>query len=206
MVIFQNCSSHEQLIGANSFNSVEQLRVAESKVMATFDSKCVHCHAPGSDLDITDVQSLIDAGHIVEGEPESSLLYVSIIDGIEPRDEGELSDEQIAEIRDWISYLGGVIDNVVKPPEVDDEGNPLAPGTYRQVAAIMNNRCLGCHRQTPPILASYDQVRATVIPGDAGSSSLYNSLARMPQANPLGFAGEEARRIRTWINSGANNN
>lgn len=222
-----NCSSvHEgsQEQQASSFDSEALLAELTEKSTVILNAKCVSCHnASSTDSElknVLDIDVLTQGGFIVVGSPQSSPLYLSVVDDIMPSDNIEkLTAGEKETLRDWISALGGNFDTIIGGGDIDTGGADQGPpGTYTQVRAILNARCVNCHGgggSPPNLTGSYAQLMAgmtrnglpVVVARDPGRSRLYASVAgdSMPQnQNPL--TAEQKRQIRTWISAGAPNN
>ena len=101
-----------------------------------------------------------------------------------------------------------------------DFGNPLAPDnttsyTYSDIQNIFDDNCTQCHYQGNDydtiLYESYQDIvnSGTVVPGDAGSSSLYDRITRpesesgdMPPG-PGSLTTQQIELIESWINAGA---
>jgi uncharacterized membrane protein len=216
---YTNCSSNHDP-SQQSYASIDtvallsSLRAGKETVL---ESKCATCHnsaATDTSLtNITETQYLIDEDYINAGSPQTSPLYISIIDEImPPADSPQLSDNEKAILRDWIAAEGGNFDSYIG-------GTPIDPGTggggaaFSQVRAVLTQNCTSCHRAggTPPRLdVDAPTLRGTiyqgaplVIPNNAAGSRLLQSFGRMPTSQALGTNSSAANTIRNWINTGA---
>ncbi len=220
---YSNCSpKHEQGEALSSFNAAEALNSLQSRSLEVLQAKCATCHVANyalSDLkNVLDVTYLSDSGFINPGSPQTSPLYLSLIDGTEPPiGSPDITDNDIAILRDWIAALGGNFNTLIGSTDGQTGGVPGVAGTYSQVNAILAQRCNSCHSgQRPPTLnVSYAQlIGATtrdgarvVTPSNINLSRLYQSVVAnaMPQGgNPL--TTQQKETIRSWIAAGAMNN
>ena len=81
----------------------------ETEIQPLFDSNCISCHSGGSPfggLNLTDLNNLLEGSNngpvIVEGSPNSSLLWQEVFAGSMPPGPNDLSEEQVNLIEQWI--------------------------------------------------------------------------------------------------------
>ncbi len=112
---FQNCSD-EHIAGVTpgaSTNAFDPVAFAalERKALAVFVTRCASCHTgqPGGALPmLSDPVALRNANYIRAGSPQTSPLYLLLIDGLEPRGGPNMVEKHILElftIRDWIEMM-----------------------------------------------------------------------------------------------------
>jgi uncharacterized membrane protein len=219
MVPFTNCGSEHGAFDASSSGIDTQKLLADLRVQKStvFAAQCVSCHnqaATDTTLrNLEDTSGLVTAGLIVLGQPQSSPLYLSLVDRfMPPAGSGTLTDGQREVIRNWISAEGGNFDDIIGGGGGGGGGGGMGPATFTQVQQILQQRCLNCHAgQNAPRLDGNAQSLRTqtttmgplVVPGNAAGSRLLQSLSRMPTGNPLGVNSAQADVIRRWINGGA---
>ncbi len=221
-IFYSNCSpTHNAGSGASNINTAAILQSLQTNSLQILTDKCLSCHndnTTNSTLkDILDVSYLQSSGFIDPGSPQTSPLYMSIVDQIMPQNGTPLSAEDTAVLRDWIAALGGNFNTFIGA--VDGGGNTGGgnniQGTFVQVNQILQQRCVNCHggQQPPNLNLAYAQLLNEMTPGnlrvvvasDASNSRLYQSVVTnsMPQGNPLTNTQKEI--IRTWIAAGARN-
>jgi len=217
---FQNCaellsdSSHSASSEQDrANNAIYQAIAAEARVV--LQNYCVSCHSPSSGVvtPIPDIlnQAFLEAqGFIVIGSPQSSSLYLDVIDGIEPRDGQTLSNRDIEVLRDWIlgpnlfnDDIGGSIGGG------SGSGTPAIPATFASVnSRIIQPLCVSCHGagSANGSLVNYTAVRVYVTPNSLSGSELWQQVAlnQMPQSMPLN--AELKSLLQRWILEGAQNN
>ena len=218
---YSNCSPrHEEGQSQSSFNPVEVLSSLQARSTDILRAKCATCHvadyASSNLKNVLDITYLSDFGFIDPGSPQTSPLYLSLIDGsMPPVGSPTITDNDLATIRDWIAALGGNFDTLIGATDVQTGGVPGVAGTYSQVNAIIGQRCNGCHSgQFPPTLnVSYAQLLVAVAPDGTRvvtprnlvASRLYGSVLNnaMPRGQPL--SSQQKETIRSWIAAGARN-
>lgn len=221
-IFYSNCSPKHSLgTGSSNINTAAILQSLQTSSLKILTDRCLSCHnenTTNSNLkNILDVSYLESAGFIDPGSPQTSPLYMSIVDQIMPQNGTPLSAEDSAVLRDWIAALGGNFNTFIGA--VDGGGNTGGgnniQGTFTQVNQILQQRCVNCHGgQTDPNLnLAYAQLviettmgnLRVVVPGDVSNSRLYQSVVTnsMPQGSPLTNTQKEI--IRTWIAAGARN-
>lgn len=226
VVSYSNCSpKHQegQPLSSLNFNAAEVLASLQSQALSVLSSKCASCHVtdyPLSNLDnIMDVTYLTDFGFINPGSPQTSPMYLTLIDKTyHAPDSLSITDNDLAILRDWIAALGGDFNTLIGATEGQTGGVPGAPGTYSQVNTILSQRCFGCHSggvNIPTLAVGYAQLltatnrngQRVVTPGNAADSRLFQVVVTniMPRAgNPL--TSQQKEVIRSWIAAGAPNN
>lgn len=220
-ILYSNCTPiHHVGTGSSNINTAAILENLQSNSLKILTDKCSSCHngnTTNSTLkDILDVSYLQSSGFIDSGSPQTSPLYMSVVDQIMPENGAPLSAEDIAVLRDWIAALGGNFDTFIGA--VDGGNNNTGPaiqGTFTQVNQILQQRCVNCHggQQKPNLNLAYAQLVAEtteatlriITPSDVSNSRLYQVVVTnvMPQGNPLTNTQKEI--IRTWIAAGAKN-
>ncbi|OQW47276.1 MAG: hypothetical protein A4S09_15900 [Proteobacteria bacterium SG_bin7] len=222
-VFYSNCSpTHNSGNGSSNINTAAILQSLQTNSLKILTDKCSSCHndaTVNSTLkDILDVNYLESSGFIDPGSPQTSPLYMSIVDQIMPKNGTPLSAEDIAILRDWIAALGGNFNTFIGAVDGGNTGGGSGnnvQGTFTQVNQILQQRCVNCHggQQKPNLNLVYAQliVETTaanlrvITPGDVSNSRLYQSVVTnsMPQGNALTNTQKEI--IRTWIAAGARN-
>jgi mono/diheme cytochrome c family protein len=218
---FLNCSggigdAESALSSASNINTaaiLESLRLQKTQILSTH---CVSCHnQDATDNQLKDILNtdFLDANNFINlGSPQTSPLYLDVVDGIEPPGGGTLSQGEIAILRDWIAAEGGNFNTYIG-------GSPVDPGTggsntpFTPVRTVLRQNCTSCHSSAgrlPNLDVDGPTLRATVyngsrlvVVGDPNGSLLYQAFARMPDGQPLGTNSAQAGAIRTWIANGA---
>ncbi|MBX7231882.1 MAG: hypothetical protein K1X29_07325 [Bdellovibrionales bacterium] len=113
VVGFQNCGSEHQLgnnsTSNNSLSSI-QFQNLQNKALEILSNRCAKCHGGGigsNTPNIMDLNELKTTKFIVPGHPESSPIYLAIIDGLMPQD-FKMIDNAPAEVvilREWIHEM-----------------------------------------------------------------------------------------------------
>ena len=216
---FQNCAellsdaSHGNFTAPSETDLAYQAIASEAQVL--LNRYCVECHSPGNPnagpiSNILDQSFLEAQGFIIIGSPQSSSLYLGIIDGIEPRDSDSMSASEIETIRDWILGPEFYNDNIGGSVGGGGSGGtPATPATFANVnSMIIQPQCIRCHGAGDPrgSLANYAAVRTYVIPGSL-SSELWQQVAlnQMPQGAPP-LSPNLKSLLQRWIQAGAPNN
>lgn len=216
VVPFQNCAEHGGETKEIDTSSLERAQ----KAQAVLINNCLGCHdadAPAESkmTDVLNAQHLIDTGYISPGNPQDSRLYLDVIDGIMPKDENALKNEDILALAEWIRDLGeskedptgGVI------PEIPVDGGEISEVTFAQVFGnIIQPKCVSCHGQNGPMggvrLNTYNNVMMQVAAGNPAGSALYMSIESGDMPRPLGndLPPLEKAAVFNWIRQGAQNN
>ncbi|MES3039135.1 MAG: hypothetical protein V4736_14605 [Bdellovibrionota bacterium] len=190
------------------------------QVSSILNKNCALCHSGAANaggIDYINDLNRVAASLVVPGQPFSSKLYTSINSGQMPKS-GKLPAAEIKVVEDWIIALGAApIPSPAPGPSPTPTPSPtpglpndtgVTPGKFTEVIAITNAKCVACHSNNHQIpLTNYLQILATVTPGNAASSLLYDSVAsgRMPKSGtPL--TTDQLTTVRTWIKAGAQNN
>lgn len=208
-------------------------------VAALFAEHCTLCHggaSPTLGLDLGELEGALrgsDRGPVVApGDPEASELVMRLRGTSQPRmpltGPPYLGDEQIGLVVDWIAAgaKAGPDDQADAEPGAerpDDEAETARarPGSFADVEAILESRCVYCHRPQGTlgpapeglVLTSHASIlaggdRIVVVPGTPPASELYRRVAgtaspRMPFDGPPWLSDDEVERIRLWIETGA---
>ncbi len=97
-------------------------------------------------------------------------------------------------------------------PEGATKAVAMAAGSFADVNALIQDRCMPCHGGGQPRaginLASYDGILKTVTPGDPKGSLLVKSVRgdgvkKMPLGNHPALSEAEIKVLETWISAGA---
>lgn len=215
---YTNCSSdHGVSADISSFNATAALESLRQQKDSVLVNKCASCHNSTSVSVITDIlntQTLINDGFVNVGSPQTSPLYLDVIDGLmPPAGSPPLTNSEIYILRDWISAEGGNFDTYIGGTPIDPGGG-AGSSDFTQVRAVLNQNCTSCHRaggnlprldvDAPTLRGTLYQGQNLVIPNNASGSLLLQSFARMPTGGPLGVNSSAANVIRNWINTGAN--
>ena len=176
-----------------------------------FQASCSGCHGTLGGWDSSTMQRVIESGDsgpaVIPGDPDGSNLVRSLRgSGMQMMPPGgELSDEQINLIIDWIA--GGATE------EVTIESADAGGYTWTvDVRPVLQASCGACHGTSGGWdAATFDSTvnsgnsGPAVVPGDADSSSLAQRLlgngALMPPGNAL--SDIQIQLIIDWIESGA---
>ena len=146
-------------------------------------------------------------GQINIGSPQTSNLYIKVVDGVWPEGGTAFSASDIATLRDWI--LG---DQVTCDAIAIGSGNPSSASggmggssstTFTEVNnQIIQQYCIGCHGNVgvAPNLTTFGGVAANA---SACLSAIQNSVMPLNQP-PLSPALQTL--FANWVNGGAQNN
>lgn len=217
---YSNCSPlHERSLNSTAFDTGAILQSLQTKSLQILNLKCASCHnntvTDNAFTNANDISFMISNDYIDAGVPQTSRLYLKLIDGhnsINPN----ITSEELAVLRDWIAALGGNFNTVIGGIETPTTSAPGAPGTFLQVQSILQQRCVNCHngQRKPNLSLSYAQLLTEttsaglriITPALVGDSRLYGSVVTnsMPTGNPL--SNEQKELIRSWIAAGAPNN
>ncbi len=220
MLFFTNCGSDgggggavSQSSSINNAAALETLRIQKNQV---FTNHCVGCHnSTATDTILKDILNTgyLDNNNFINlGSPQSSPLYLAIIDSYMPPGGGSINSDEIAIIRDWIAAEGGNFNTYIG-------GSPIDPGggtsntPFTPVRTVLRQYCTSCHRtggvapnldvDGPTLKATMFNGTALVLPGNANGSRLFQAFGSMPQGGALGTNSTQAAAIRTWIANGA---
>jgi hypothetical protein len=163
--------------------------------------------------DILNLDQLAADKLVIFGSPQESPLYLSLIDGFEPRSATsepaeQLTEDELNKIRLWI--LGAVPEDVVNPePTTTGGGTPtvIAPTFTNVRSQVLVPYCITCHNQRGRPIDTYERARAFVTPNALASSLLYTEITtnQMPLGrSPLNNTLKDL--VRRWILAGAPNN
>lgn len=214
LFVYTNCSSsHDADLSITSeYISAETLSALRAQKTSILTNRCESCHnAATTDNNLKDIlntQYLIDNDYINPGSPQTSALYLRIVDDfMPPMDSPDVTDAELAALRDWIAVEGGNYDSYIGGTPIDG-GTTTTPAPFTAVRAILNQNCVSCHRAgaTPPRLdvdAATLRGAGLVIPNNAAGSPLLQSFSSMPTGGALGLNSSQANTVRSWINSGA---
>lgn len=190
LLAFQNCSSEHK---ESEFASQADQLMVDNKAKEIIVNKCMSCHGPGATVELsTNIQSLIDSGYIVDGEPQNSSLYLRIVDRVEPPSNSgiELSGNEIETIRKWIK-------------------GPSALNYVEHIRPILQS-CQACHSNNNRRLNTYAELMKNnrIVPGDVQASTIWQRLISVDDdfRMPRGMAPlkqEELQILSDWIASGA---
>jgi len=193
--------------------------VFEAAVGPLLATHCVDCHNATTrkgELDLSSAVGLLrggESGPVYEaGEPEKSLLYELVHDGVMPKKGDPLSPDDASTIRRWIERGARF------------ETQPLladTPPHQHDVIPVLLLRCVACHgprRQdggldirSPASLRKGGSSGPAFVPGDPDGSLLIQRIeseACPPQDLLLKFfvkrpSRSEVERLREWIGAGA---
>ena len=74
------------------------------------NNNCTGCHSgpsPSAGIDLTNIESVMASGTVIDGDYENSLLWQVVETGYMPFGSPDLSIEEVNTIAQWISELGG---------------------------------------------------------------------------------------------------
>ena len=193
-------------------------RYAE-QVAPILAAKCGACHGESrrkADLDLSELSGLLAGGEsgpsLVPGAADESLLVEMVETRAMPLEgRPELTDDEIAAIRDWVSSGDAAAWEALESVDVDEQ----------DVTPAMLLRCTVCHgartreanldlRTRKAMLAGGDSGPA-IVPGDAEASLLLQRIdagempppRRLVEASVKPMAASEVERLRSWIAAGA---
>ena len=104
--------------------------------------------------------------------------------------------------------LAVVVLALVLRPDDDAAGKAAEPVSFAEIAAIVEERCAGCHSMTPqdvpsaPAGITFDTPEEIVGNADAIATMAVDTMT-MPPGNVTGMTDEERRLLGAWIEQGA---
>lgn len=230
LTLFQNCadlidnskhssSSPSAITPSNGLSAAEYAaRVSEAKIV--LQQYCVSCHNTTNGVstkipDILDLKYLETAGYIFIGSPQTSPLYIMMVDKVEPRDGKEVSDYDLEAIRNWL--MGPVSSDSILSEGGGDSGVTLTPATYANVDRLIiranpGPNCIGCHGNSGAgsMATRADLLRNNrIVPNNPTASTIWQRVTRMQ--NQQGFMPQgrapltpaQLSLLTRWINAGA---
>jgi len=218
LLAYTNCSSAEHDpsgLDQSSIDTATVLKTLRQETNSIFNNKCSSCHnAQTTDNNLKnlfDLSYLVNNNFIHLGLPQTSPLYLQLVDGImPPTGSTDITNYEMTVIRDWIAAEGGIFQTYIGGTPIDGSGD----NGFSAVRILLNQNCVNCHKSggEPPRLdvdaatlrGSVFQGRPLVVPGNAAASVLFQSLGGMPTGNPMGMNSADGIIFRNWINSGAN--
>jgi hypothetical protein len=228
IISYQSCA---QWLGASAHSSDTAASVTPTVAVVPFSAAepilayhCASCHSPTSGntaaiaaiSNITNQTIVQSSSYVKMGTPQTSTLYLDIIDGVMPQNLSSggvaLSQGEIETIREWLlaqnintDVLAGTL-----PPTSGVPGSSGGGGTTSgpvsfstQIAPIIAGNCAGCHGANAPSLGSYAQISAVGSQIVTAITS-NNAALLMPPGEPLSAA--DITLIESWVNAGAPNN
>jgi mono/diheme cytochrome c family protein len=171
---------------------------AFSAVHAIIQKNCATCHSNFASFAEAD---FVSNKFVVPNHPEDSEIFQNLKgsgagDGEMPKDAAPLSASDINAFRTWIVNMGNVI--------------PTGPVTlFGQSQIVINNSCVGCHKEVSGLKEADFVTIGWVVPGNADESKLYYKLigtdvagepaGDMPlKGSPVSKADSDT--LRQWIN------
>lgn len=206
LFIYSNCSSSHDTQSINSeADRTAILTYLQTEKTAVLTSKCGTCHnetSPTRLKDVLNTQYLIDNDFINVGSPQTSPLYLRIVDNfMPPVGSPDVTDDELSILRDWIAAEGGNYNTYI--------GGGSGSVAFTPVRSILNQHCANCHSAggAAPRLDNMDAATlrgsGLVVPNNPLGSALFQSLQRMPPGGALGQGSPEGNIIRAWISGGA---
>jgi mono/diheme cytochrome c family protein len=161
---------------------------------------CGACHTGGDGfggLDLSSYEATLEGGNsgpgIVPNDPEDSVVYTLQLEGGHP---GQLSDDQLADLLEWIE---------TGAPETDDltwDG---------ELGALLADTCGACHQGSSGLggldLSAYDKALEGgnsgpgIVPGDPDASAVYTR--QLPGGHPGQLDDDQLFDLLAWIEAGA---
>lgn len=149
---YQNCSrlidsNHQEGLSSLANSPQLDLSVVEADAMKVLEQKCLSCHdqnATNPLKDILNKEKMILEGYVVIGEPQSSPIYIDVIDGQMPPD-APLNNAEVSTLKLWLlgeNALSDSLSDVLAPPT---DGPVIEPAKFTEVQALLRNSCGGCH-------------------------------------------------------------
>jgi mono/diheme cytochrome c family protein len=138
---------------------------AFTQVRSILQKNCVTCHGEFAGYSEAD---FVANKLVVPKQPDDSAIIENIKgsgvgNGEMPKDAAPLSASDIQALRTWITNMGNV--------------TPTAPATlFGQSQVIINNSCVGCHKEVSGAKESDFVTLGWVVPGNAEASRLYYKL------------------------------
>jgi mono/diheme cytochrome c family protein len=208
------------------------------KAMSVISNECTTCHTstsgPSNIYGLTDSAHLLNAGLIVPGAPDQSVLYNVIASGVMPPN-GRLSGSDQAAIHDWILAAApgatptpapspappGPTPRPTATPKPGPSATPAptptptptpAPPSFTSLRnSIFNPKCVACHSASGASAGyafdSYAAVKQTVNTTAPASSLVYTvtKSGSMPK-NSSSLTSAQLSQLLQWIQAGAPNN
>ncbi len=180
---------------------------------AVLGSKCLRCHSgdkPSGGVLIADAKQLIDDGLVIPGKPDSSPIYVAVLDDSMPLGAGKLTTREKEAVRDWIAAGAPT-----KPGEIPVEPPPdiVPPAVLfaRVQKEVLKPACVRCHSGEKPkgdvLLETYEQLFAgddpLVVAGDAEKSYLFQIVRDEIMPPKTKLTAEQMDLLKRWIQNGA---
>lgn len=232
LVSFQNCA---QWLGGNTHSSATASSsstgtkptipvVPFSAASGILVQHCGGCHSPTSKTpttalpDIGNQSQVESSAYVKMGTPQTSKLYLDIIDGVEPRDVGTtgskntaLSATEIETVRQWLLSTNINSDVLIgNLPDVSGGGTTATGVSYSaSVFPILMAKCIGCHNG---VVNANNFNMFTTVQAFANAGSMANDLNSTAGANPMPpvtstqLTAAELSTILAWIKAGAPNN
>ncbi len=208
------------LLLATRIVHAEEPVLFETSVQAIFRAKCSPCHSDRTakaSLNLSTPAGILkgsESGEILDAEtPADSLLLQMIADGLmPPEDEPQLTEEEVAAIRQWVT--GGA--RFAKSSATDQ---PQV--TQHDVLPILYLRCTVCHGlrrreaeldlRTKASMLAGGKSGPAIVPGDPASSLLLKRIhaGDMPPRRELVavsikvISDSEIETLTKWIAAGA---
>jgi mono/diheme cytochrome c family protein len=176
---------------------------AFTKASGIIQKNCATCHEHTAFAGYSEAD-YVSNKLVVPNNPSASLLVQmlkgsGVGNGTMPEDAAALSQDDIAAIKSWITSMGTI--------------TPTKPTTlFGQSQIVINNSCVGCHKEISGAKESDFVTLGWVVPGNPEASKLYykmiganvsgETLGDMPlKGNPV--AADDLQTIHQWI-SGMN--
>ena len=230
MVPFTNCAPEHGVapLSSSGPNLQQVLAAIQSQKNSLFVAKCATCHNTSATdpaivtRDLFDTIALVGDGVIELGSPQTSDLYIYLVDEIHSSTLNvSVTGDELNVVRDWIAAEGGNFDILIGGAPIGGGGSAPIAVTFQDVRTILNASCVGCHNNNlangaPDLSGTAAQLRARtvtvnglvnaplIVPGSPSVSRLFLALATMPKGGPFGLNSSQATIIRTWIQGGAN--
>jgi cytochrome c5 len=177
----------------------------DGEVAVVFDPACTGCHGAGLQSGGVDLSSYSAAVAVtVPGDAAGSVIVQVMEAGGHP---GQLSDEHLALVKEWIDGGAAESDGGGTTPQ------PVASGTTWEgsLAGIFDPTCTACHGanlQSGGLdLSSYAAAvaggggGAGVVPGDAAASVIVQVMES--GGHPCRLSDKHLALVKEWIDAGA---
>lgn len=244
IVSYQSCAqwlggnSHSAGSSASSTTSAQSVPVVPFSAAASIlQQHCASCHSPTSATpttalpDIMNQASVEGSVYVSMGKPQTSQLYLDILDGTMPpappaaaagsptpaRD--TLSAGEIETLREWLlaSNINSDVIIGTLPMSTTGTGTGTTGPSYAAVIApIIQNKCNGCHNGTfrASNYATFSQLQQIALAGTLVNliTSTDPAVIMPPPTQggapvaPIPLTATEITNIKAWVAAGAKNN
>jgi hypothetical protein len=185
-----------------------------NEVLPIFVSNCAKsgCHDASTAQNgvvLDSYNNIVNTGDVRPGDPSDSEVYEMITetdpdDRMPPPPNTPLTSDQIALIRKWIMQGAK---NLTCTSDACDTSNVTFSASIKP---LLQNKCVGCHSGSTPS-GGHDFTTHAGVQPVAQSGRLYGAVNHMSGFVPMPQGGTklancDIRKIKIWIDAGAQNN